>query len=176
LRPLLSQSHTTLHGRPFPLNGSHFANIFVHYEPLDHAEMNRAAAAHMNIPSGVRRSDYDAEEEEEEEDPEEVRRDVEFRALHLAAAKNDYGTVKRLLEHDLSLVRRKDNNGWEPLHEAARSGHTGMVKFLVDHGADIGSLTNHGESALWWAKRTLSPGHSTISYLEGIGAPEAGEL
>jgi ankyrin repeat protein len=29
-----------LHGRPFPLNGSYYANIFVHYVPIDHDDNN----------------------------------------------------------------------------------------------------------------------------------------
>ena len=37
---VLYESHTVLHGRPTPLNGSFYANIFVHFEPIDHAEMN----------------------------------------------------------------------------------------------------------------------------------------
>lgn len=37
---VLYESHTVLHGRPTPLNGSFYANIFVHFEPIDHAAMN----------------------------------------------------------------------------------------------------------------------------------------
>ena len=27
------ESHSLLHGRPFPLKGRYFANIFIHFEP-----------------------------------------------------------------------------------------------------------------------------------------------
>jgi len=37
---VLYESHTVLHGRPVPLNGNFYANIFVHFEPFDHAAMN----------------------------------------------------------------------------------------------------------------------------------------
>jgi hypothetical protein len=40
LPPSLLQSATVLHGRPAPLNGKKYANIFVHFKPLDHDEMN----------------------------------------------------------------------------------------------------------------------------------------
>ena len=33
---VLYESHSVLHGRPFPLKGSYFANIFVHFKPLFH--------------------------------------------------------------------------------------------------------------------------------------------
>ena len=31
---VLYESHSVIHGRPFPLNGSHYANVFVHFEPI----------------------------------------------------------------------------------------------------------------------------------------------
>ena len=30
---MLYESHTVLHGRPFPLQGRHYANVFVHFQP-----------------------------------------------------------------------------------------------------------------------------------------------
>ena len=30
---VLYESHTVLHGRPFPLQGRHYANVFVHFQP-----------------------------------------------------------------------------------------------------------------------------------------------
>jgi ankyrin repeat protein len=57
-----------------------------------------------------------------------------------------------------------------------RSGHTDVLKLLVERGADIASLTSSGGSPLWWAKRTLEPGHTVIRFLEDLGAPEIGEL
>lgn len=31
---VLYESHSVVHGRPFPLNGNYFANVFVHFEPV----------------------------------------------------------------------------------------------------------------------------------------------
>jgi prolyl 4-hydroxylase len=31
---ILYESHSILHGRPYPLQGNYFANVFVHFEPL----------------------------------------------------------------------------------------------------------------------------------------------
>jgi len=33
---VLYESHSLLHGRPFPLKGRYFANIFIHFEPTGH--------------------------------------------------------------------------------------------------------------------------------------------
>lgn len=33
---VLYESHSVLHGRPFPLKGRYYANIFIHFEPVGH--------------------------------------------------------------------------------------------------------------------------------------------
>jgi prolyl 4-hydroxylase len=33
---VLYESHSVIHGRPFPLKGRYYANLFVHFEPLGH--------------------------------------------------------------------------------------------------------------------------------------------
>jgi len=37
---VLYESHTVLHGRPFPLKGKFYANVFVHFIPVDHDANN----------------------------------------------------------------------------------------------------------------------------------------
>ena len=39
---VLYESHSVIHGRPFPLKGRYYANIFVHFEPLGHTERHAA--------------------------------------------------------------------------------------------------------------------------------------
>jgi len=34
---VMYESHTCVHGRPAPLKGRFFANVFVHFEPIDSA-------------------------------------------------------------------------------------------------------------------------------------------
>merc|ERR1712157_311248 len=34
---VLYESHSILHGRPFPLKGRYYANIFIHFEPTGHS-------------------------------------------------------------------------------------------------------------------------------------------
>lgn len=33
---VLYESHSVLHGRPFPLKGRYYANVFIHFEPTGH--------------------------------------------------------------------------------------------------------------------------------------------
>lgn len=39
---VLYESHSVLHGRPFPLKGRFMANLFVHFEPVGHSLRHNA--------------------------------------------------------------------------------------------------------------------------------------
>lgn len=39
---VMYESHSVLHGRPFPLKGRYYANIFVHFEPVGHSLRHNA--------------------------------------------------------------------------------------------------------------------------------------
>ena len=95
--------------------------------------------------------------------------------INHAAAVSDFELVQKILDINLNAIHKADRNGWQPIHEAVRAGHTKMVKYLINMGADMGAKTSNGGSPLWWAKRSLPKGHPTINYLEQIGAPEEGE-
>lgn len=44
---VLYESHTVLHGRPFPMKGDMYANIFVHFKPVHHDEILRAHGSNV---------------------------------------------------------------------------------------------------------------------------------
>jgi hypothetical protein len=61
---VLYESHSILHGRPYPLVGRYYANIFVHFIPVNHEELNSndqaiaaesAAEKVKNTPSTVKK-------------------------------------------------------------------------------------------------------------------------
>ena len=90
------------------------------------------------------------------------------------------GALKTLQEiagvnkNDLHL---KDENGWQPLHEAVRSGHVDIVDFLVKNGGDVNKSTNQdgtGGSPLWWAIKPHDAGHEMIRFLRILGALNIG--
>ena len=53
---------------------------------------------------------------------------------HLAAADGLLDVLKEIALKDRNLLFKGDSNGWRPLHEAARSGHTEVVEYLLKEG------------------------------------------
>merc|ERR1719232_168309 len=64
-----------------------------------------------------------------------------------------------------SLLDSQDRNGWTPLHEAARHGNVEIVRFLLNHGADLNKVTSSGKTAHQIAEEFLPPESDVISYL-----------
>eukprot|EP00978_Attheya_sp_CCMP212_P000967 scaffold2027_cov52-Attheya_sp.AAC.2 len=46
---VLYESHSVLHGRPFPLKGRFYANIFIHFEPTGHSLRHNAKMKNDNL-------------------------------------------------------------------------------------------------------------------------------
>jgi hypothetical protein len=68
-----------------------------------------------------------------------------------ATRENNLGEVERLLEQDPGLLDARDCGGWTPLMWASESGHTGLVRWLVDKGGAINERSDNGSTALWLA-------------------------
>lgn len=191
------ESHTVLHGRPFPMNGSYYANLFIHFVPVDHDEMNdrdfnknshpfkettrdvkvggHEQSNHDQADLDRHKDAFDTAGDEGEDGYSGETEDSPGQQLRLAAADGDLETVERLVNGDQTLVNARDDNKWQAIHEAVRAGHLHVVKYLADNGADLDGVTMHGGTPLWWARRELQADHSVISYLEEIGAPDFGE-
>lgn len=97
-------------------------------------------------------------------------------SAHLAAQKGDLKSLSLALEKDSEIVNARDENGWTPLHEGARGGHTEIVKFLHEHGGELNARTSSGAGGtpLWWAKRVHGDSHPVVDFLESVGALSLG--
>jgi prolyl 4-hydroxylase len=89
-----------------------------------------------------------------------------------AAAAGDLKTLQEIVAKDPSSVTKADMNGWYPIHEAARSGETEVIRYLVENGADVNARTNHGKggTALFWVEQSHDPKHPAVTYLQSKGA------
>jgi hypothetical protein len=73
---VLYESHSVIHGRPFPLNGKFFANVFVHFEPLgsldeqhDHEDEHDDEHSESDEDDAEQSSDDDEDEQNGDEEP-----------------------------------------------------------------------------------------------------------
>lgn len=88
---------------------------------------------------------------------------------HLDIVEDYLGNPKLMKAIDLN---RYDENGWTPLHHAARLGHTEIVKALVEGGADPALRDKvNGATPLDFAKGGKSwdsgPNEETVGFLMG---------
>ena len=65
---------------------------------------------------------------------------------------NMAASLKDSLAKNPSMVRTKSDRGWTLLHQETLAGSTATVKVLVDAGADVNAVTDHGMTPLGLAK------------------------
>src|SRR3569833_3202742 len=56
--------------------------------------------------------------------------------IHEAAQSNDVAQLRKLLNHDPSLIERRDKIGGTPLHRAVRGAARDAIGLLLDRGAN----------------------------------------
>jgi prolyl 4-hydroxylase len=156
---VLYESASLIHGRPYPLKGRFFANIFIHFEPTgkrlgENEYMKSPDGGFLppylvpdspwverwieENPNGWRRptpSLLTKKQPGSEEDPNE------------AAANGDIELLKKIAAKNHFTLRRKDANGWQSIHEAARAGHKDIVELLIKYGVDKNVRTGDGDGS-----------------------------
>ena len=93
-------------------------------------------------------------------------------SAHVAAAAGDLRTLKAEAAKNPDVLNQADENGWKPIHEAARAGRHKVVQYLIDEGVDVNERTHSGEGAtpLWWAEKSFSERHAVVTVLRKAGA------
>lgn len=209
---VLYESHSVIHGRPYPLQGKYFANIFFHYIPIDldlnlqqhvkdgtdnqetearvQRDFERAAResprnyrkTRKPLPDYIREKSTEAKQWLQEyvfdrteipDSPKHLSRPVVgVTEAHRVAAHGNAKQMMDILAKQPDMIDQKDANGWQPIHEAARSGRTEVVEYLVKRGAQLNERTNKGigGTPLWWAENVLHAGHPVIGILRDNGA------
>ena len=70
----------------------------------------------------------------------------------MASAANNYlSVVKLLIEQGKVDIHAKRNNDNTALHWAANNGHSQIVSYLLDHGAQINMRGSRGRTPLYLA-------------------------
>ncbi|KAL3935498.1 MAG: hypothetical protein SGBAC_008998 [Bacillariaceae sp.] len=223
---VLYESHSVIHGRPYPLKGKFYANLFVHFEPLGHTlrhaqkqqaeygvgEMALTASERLaaKAKAAYERA-FQMEQEQilvhgEDENKKKQRRSSELPHYvdpskesrwkqnfdydkkpkvtpkplrqvlvsvtpHNAAASGNLEALKTLADVSRANLFKRDQNGWRPLHEAARSGHVDVLEYLLKEGAKVNERTNNGDGGtpLWWAEKKPEKNKEAIELLKKYG-------
>lgn len=199
---VLYESHSVLHGRPFPMKGRYYANVFIHFEPNGHSLRHEAKMASLegkdvhaeykkSVEKGIGGHEADhsglpayivegsEEEKKWRQRHPDNKRSAKQRsnitgstAAHQAAKNGDVEGLQEVIDTLGELVNKKDNNGWTPLHEGARSGHLEVVQLLIENGAEINEQTENGETPLYWAEKKHK--RTVMQFLRSLGAISLG--
>lgn len=190
---VLYESGSLIHGRPFALKGKYFANIFIHFEPTgrplhdksdDYLDTLDSFFPPYLLPDSPGADEWARKNPQgwKKPSPSAPIQQINSPEGHYAAAHGDLSRLESVLQKDRRLLHKKDNNGWMPLHEAARGGHKDAVEFLIKNGADMDARTGRtgkGSSPLNLALAFHSPDHEVCKFLQSLGAsnlPDEGEL
>eukprot|EP00546_Thalassionema_frauenfeldii_P006648 CAMPEP_0178913224 /NCGR_PEP_ID=MMETSP0786-20121207/10722_1 /TAXON_ID=186022 /ORGANISM="Thalassionema frauenfeldii, Strain CCMP 1798" /LENGTH=448 /DNA_ID=CAMNT_0020585939 /DNA_START=71 /DNA_END=1417 /DNA_ORIENTATION=- len=174
---VLYESHSVLHGRPFPMKGRYFANIFVHFEPLgpfrrEHHEdlypdlefhEDSLESLEVGLPPYILPGN-DWAERWRQQNPEGWQ--LLSSNVFTVASMGDLRALDNLYIQDPDVILEVDDNGWGPLHLACRAGHLEMVKYLSERGVDLQARTKGGESALDLARVHHGEESELFQYLE----------
>jgi len=177
---ILYESHSLIHGRPFPLKGRYMANVFIHFEPIEswgEGKGKESEGDNPNVPPYILPGSP-GEKAFLRDFPNGWSKDFSEGAqpdVHEFAASGDLESLKEAAEKDSRLLHWRDPNGWTPLHEAARSGQTEVVNYLVEKGADINAIDKGNTSPLRVAVEALGIDHTVVEYLMSLGAADTGD-
>lgn len=168
---LFYESHSIIHGRPFPLNGSYYAGIFMHLEPIASLTSSKHVVNYNLPPYLIPGSSWEPEWRESNPDGWTL-----LKNPWLLAERGDLRTLEYLAMVDPSQLHKPNSNGMLPLFFACQEGHLDVVKFLVEtHGADVNSVAirqtdNSLLTPLAIANNKLGEGNVISEYLLSKGA------
>lgn len=173
---VLYESHSVIHGRPFPLKGRFYANIFVHFEPLGPPTTSTVPYEYgqENPLPPYLIQDSPWTEEWRSLFPQ------GWTALESAvqlAKRGDIKALQYLGTMDPNKLRDTDGTPaeWQAIHEAARSGFYNIVTFLIEEGGiDVNEpcFVTGLPTPLAIARKNLSEDHPVIQYLVEQGGIE----
>lgn len=133
------ESHSLLHGRPFPLNGNYFANIFIHFETYGERTDGSDAHTHhdTSLPPYVL-PDSPAAEEYREDNPNgwsKILSEKDYRILFDLVSQGEIDELMTLLDQDPNLVHVSVEEQWQvrtiSSFQASGIDDSGHLMFII---------------------------------------------
>ena len=173
---VLYESHSVIHGRPFPMKGKYYANIFVHFEPLgpprDAPSMTNNNNTDVTYPPYLIPDSIYAPEWRKE-NPQGWKQNlnpiamVERNYMRAIRYLGSINASKLIDEHDGTAAQ------WKAIHEAARLGYVDILKYLIEeHGANPNEPCRVTDlpTPLALAHNNLGENHEASLYLQSVGS------
>ena len=131
---VLYESSSIIHGRPFPMRGRYFANVFVHMEVLgkDSSDFPKSGGLPPYLIPG---SSWEPEYFKDFPNGWKTLENIEE-----IIVRGDLRTLDYIRQHRPEIATKPLNGrtGWSPIHEAVRGMHLKIVKYLVTEcGVDV---------------------------------------
>ena len=132
---VLYESHSVIHGRPFPMRGNYYAGVFVHFEPMGPPPQIPASNDTALPPYLIPDSSWAEEWKNEHPGGWKLQHD----AIKMVE-RNDVKAIRYIGSVNASQLLLEDDGTpaeWKPIHEAARQGYVEILKYLIEElGAD----------------------------------------
>jgi prolyl 4-hydroxylase len=175
---VLYENHSVLHGRPFPLKGRFFANVFVHFEPIGPVDGPDDYSGDLP-PYVIPGSPEEPHWRSKFPDGHQLMKRETFATgsteAHRHATAGNLDDLRQVLDKQPEVINRRDVNGWTPLHEAVRRGSYEHVELLLDRGAEVNARTGKhqdGESPVVMAARFHGEDNNITTLLRERGGVE----
>lgn len=145
----------------------YYANIFIHFEPIAPLNSSEPADTSGLPPYLVPGSSWEPEWRDNNPSGWEL-----LKNPWTLAERGDLYTLEYLAWSDPEQLHRGDRDGWTPLFSAIRKGHLHVVKFLVEHGADVNGRSgiSSQRTPLAVAYKHQGKNHPISKYLRMKGA------
>ncbi len=91
--------------------------------------------------------------------------------LHVAVGQSNFKMARILLEKGKIPINSQDKHKIQPIHIAATKNDIGLIKYLVENGADINSVDKFGNLPLGWAHISRTS-NQFIDFLISAGADD----
>jgi len=110
---VLYESGTIIHGRPFPLKGRYYANVFIHFEPTGFMD----GSPFLNIqdpdlPPYIQAGSAEADYQHEEYLDWRQKHECAHGGAHEAVCEGDIDTLREYVEEDANHLHVLDADGW----------------------------------------------------------------
>ena len=150
---VLYESHATIHGRPFPLHGRYYANVFVHFQPMGPAHSTQPILENANgttyprfappfvVPGSVWETQY------YQEFP---RGWTLLTDLEQLASHGDVYTLQYVVQRQVDLVTDPQRQ-CNLLYLAIQNRHVELVHYLIHDLNYTVNLVCHGQTPLDWS-------------------------